>query len=307
MASKTLTEMQKDLICKICDHPARPWKKQWYRCLNLHQICQDCKGKNKKCSCGEPISKEYCKMTEKLLSDKSVKRMKLNCVNMKNGCQETFAENALENHESECIYRSVPCPTVALHPNPPCGGKVIFHTMLQHYENHSLGSYSRPLKTKIIMKMNDVIISGKDCYRNPHQFELGNYTFLLSEMTNKKVVYMWVYILGSPNDAKHFSFTLKLYGKTEKSELSFKGEVAAIDDSFRAIWRSGKCFSILHSALINQFVDEDREYAYSLEIRNLKEEAQDGNYESGVSISNNDDDLTDFRPKSSKKKIKKEK
>jgi len=87
--------------------------------------------------------------------------------------------------------------------------------------------------------------------------------------------------------------------------LSFKGEVAAIDESFRAIWRSGKCFSILHSALINQFVDEDREYAYSLEIRNLKEEAQDGNYESGVS--DNDDDLTDFRPKSSKKKIKKEK
>ena len=107
MASKTLTEMQKDLICKICDHPARPWKKQWYRCLNLHQICQDCKGKNKKCSCGEPISKEYCKMTEKLLSDKSVKRMKLNCVNMKNGCQETFDENALENHESECIYSAV--------------------------------------------------------------------------------------------------------------------------------------------------------------------------------------------------------
>ena len=54
-------------------------------------------------------------------------------------------------------------------------------------------------------------------------------------------------------------------------------------------------------------MDENRKYAYSLEIRNLKEEAQDGNYESGVSISNNDDDLTDFRPKSSKKKIKKEK
>ena len=37
-----------------------------------------------------------------------------------------------------------------------------------------------------------------------------------------------------------------------------------------------------------QFVDENRKFEYSLEIRNLKEEVKDENYESGISDDDED-------------------
>ena len=70
--------------------------------------------------------------------------------------------------------------------------------------------------------------------------------------------------------------------------MSFEGKVAAIDESFDTLFEAGKCFAIPHKALIAQLVDEDNEYEYSLEIKNLKEEVKDENYESG--ISDNDED-----------------
>ena len=87
-------------------------------------------------------------------------------------------------------------------------------------------------------------------------------------------------LLGSPIEANHLSYTLKFIGP--KTTLStFEGQVAAIDETFENLSSAEKCFGIPH----DQFVDEDRKYKYSLEIRNLKEEAKDENYESGVSDS----------------------
>ena len=43
---------------------------------------------------------------------------------------------------------------------------------------------------------------------------------------------------------------------------------------------------------VAQFLDEENAYEYSLEIRNLKEEAKDENYESG--ISDNDEDSKEW-------------
>ena len=104
--NKTVTEIRNDVVYQVSEDPARPGNRQGYRCMKLHQICQDCKEKKKKCSCGDPILTEYCRQTEKLLS---VMGLKFKCVNTKNGCQETFLENALEGHEFECIFRQVSC------------------------------------------------------------------------------------------------------------------------------------------------------------------------------------------------------
>ena len=92
-------------------------------------------------------------------------------------------------------------------------------------------------------------------------------------------------MLGSPNEAKHFSYTLKLFGP--KTTLTIDGKVAAIDESFDTLSAS-KCFAYPHKTFITQFLDEENEFELSLEIRNLKEEVKDENYESG--ISDNDED-----------------
>ena len=132
-SSKTMEEIRNELICQICESRLRPGKSQWYRCLNLHLICQDCKAKWEFCDCEEPISKVYCKIFEKLLN---VKGLKFNCANTKHGCQQAFLESALEDHESECIYRLLQCPVVAVKAGKImnlCSRTFPFKNTLDHY------------------------------------------------------------------------------------------------------------------------------------------------------------------------------
>ena len=278
-----LEDLRNDLVCQMCQNHARPGKRQWYRCLKLHQICQDCKVitddlvefDRYKCSCGEPISKEYCKMTEKWLSSPG---LKFNCGNAKNGCQETHSENALLEHESECIYRFVPCPFKAL--NNWCKKRVTYQKVIQHYEKRH--NILKELKAPVAW--NELAMSGRKGFFRPVKISFSNRMFLLCSKTDSLIHYQWVYLLGSPNEAKHFSYTLKFNGL---DTITFQGRVASIDESFQTI--SGKCFAIPHKNFKNQIVDENSNYEYSLNIRNLKEEAKDENYESGISDNDGDD------------------
>ena len=279
-SSKTVTEIRSDLVCQMCK---RPGKKRWYRCMELHYVCEECKMKNKKCSCDEPISNKYDKNTEKMLNALG---MKYNCANTNNGCQEVLVESALEDHELECIYRVVPCVNIAL--LGKCKGNMTFREVIQHYEDHE-----NVILTELDLKIKHSVswadkrsLSAKNCYFHPYKLTLKNQTFLFAEKTEEKVVYKWIYIVGSPKDAKHFSFTLNIYGKN--AELSFKGKVAAIDESFDTLSEAGKCFAYPFKIFVAQFLDEENKFEFSLEIRNLKEEVQDENYESG--ISDNDED-----------------
>ena len=287
-----MTEIRNNLVCAICEDPLRPGKRQWYRCMKLHQICQDCKAKNEKCSCDQPISLEYCKQTEMLLSVNDLK-LEFKCVNTKNGCRETFTESALEDHETKCIHRIVPCVKSGY----PCDteNEITFQNIIQHYEKEHMDNEKieeQELNTKIELKMDELDLSGVDCYIDPIMFVFDNQPFLLTGNTTDDVLYRWVYMLGSPNDARHYAFILKLFGQSTK--ISFEGKVSAIDETFETLKNeAGRCFAIPHENYIAQFLDEncdedDRKYEYSLEIRNLKEEAKDENIESGISDDDED-------------------
>ena len=260
-----LTEVRKELICKICGNPARPGKKYWYRCMNLHQICQDCKAKIEidKCACGQPISFDYCKMTEKLLS---VKRLKLNCINTKNGCQEVLADTALDEHEIECIYRVVPCLTFnAGILTRKCNATILFREVIDHYERHvQRNLLEGVLNARGSQKCNDIALSGQDCFKNPIKFTLNNHTFLLAQKTVDKVIYSWVYIYGSVKEAQHFSYTLKLFGS--KATTIFEGKVAAIDETFGDLCDAGKCYGVPYK-LFESELDKNRGFTFSLMIR----------------------------------------
>ena len=224
-------------------------------------------------------------MTEEWLN---VKGMKFNCVNTKNGCQETHFENALENHESECIYRMVPCP-FEICEIEECDGKVIFQNVIQHIlDEHWDDDTPKNWHCKILSKEIFEIFGG-DNEVFLSKFSLNNQTFLLAEFKRDEILYFWLWMLGSPMEAKHFSYTLTFFGQS--SELSFKGKVASIDESFETLSDAGKYFSIPKKQFCAQFLDDDDEddiFEYSLEIKNLKEEVKDDNYESGISDNEED-------------------
>ena len=89
--------LHEELKCFICDNGAMAGKHHWYKCMEGHMICQDCKEvkEKKNCSCAELIPPEHCKVIESLLN---VKTMKFKCENLARGCQES-----LDKENMTCI------------------------------------------------------------------------------------------------------------------------------------------------------------------------------------------------------------
>ena len=284
---KAVSKMRTDIVCQICENGPRPGKTLWYRCSKLHPICFDCRGK-KKCSCGELISKEHCQIIENLLNVKGLK-FQFSCKNKKNGCQDTFSESALEEHECGCIYREVPCPFTALYQE--CNAKVLAKNVIQHFEETHKKMDSSIFEKKLprIIKFGPNGCQGIDGHYTPFSFEIEGRSFILVGKIKDKIHHRWVYIIGSPEEAKHFSFVFKLFGKNNPSVSNiFEANVSAIDESFDTLMDAGKCFSIPHRSFMAQFVDSDGRHEFSLDIKNLKEEVKDENYESGISDTDED-------------------
>ena len=96
-------------------------------------------------------------------------------------------------------------------------------------------------------------------------------------------------MLGSPTEAKNFSYTFEYLDNEEsKSSLVYTGQVLPIDDAWRGPMtvKHFKGLTISHHHLKSQFL-VDNKLNFKVKIRNLKEEAKDENVESG--ISDNDD------------------
>ena len=282
-SSKTMMEIRDDLICEVCEGHARPGKSQWYRCSKLHLICLDCKTSNKNCSCGKPMSEEHCKIIEKLLS---VKGLKFNCVNTKHGCRKVLLESALEDHEPECTYRLVPDPFfkvvngVIKRASTDC---TAFKNMLYEYRNTQTircpNQYKRLEKVKLSSNEDTSPYFTQGAYGI--EVEYDGKTFICECICFSGTVYFWVYCFGSPNEAKYYSVTLEFFGA--KTSTVFKGQVVPVGEFFDDFVNAGKSFSINQESFMAQFVNENRQFEYSLEIKNLKKEIKDENYESGIS------------------------
>ena len=286
-SSKTMEEIRKDLICQICEGRPRPGKSQWYRCLNLHLICQDCKAECRKCDCDEPISKVFCTIFDKLLN---VKDLKFDCTNTKHGCQQAFLESALEDHESECIYKTLQCSVIRARNGKVerhCKEEFLFKDALEHYKVHdpNLAKCSNKYRRVETMRDGEKPEEIDGFYftitKGAIEIEYDGETFMYESFCFNGNVYFWVYFFGSPNEAKHFSVTMEFYGA--KTTQIFKGQVVPIEEFFDDFVDAGKCFAIPKQVFMAQFVNEDRQFEYSLEIKNLKKELKDENCESGIS------------------------
>ena len=255
---ETVTEMRDNLVCQICESRPRPGRTQWFRCLNLHQICQDCRAKGTNCCCGQPISRDHCQMTEKLLN---TKRMKLNCKNTKYGCRQVLADYILEDHESECIYRPVYAFFCSI------GSPFTCKDFIERTKEWPEGIYP----SKQMLNLEDL-----KAYENGqgqgHRFQFESKTFIFVNMFSGPQMHAFLYIVGSPNEAKKYSYTLKYFGS--KSSITYVGQVAAIDESFGTVISTYKYLGISRMAL-RQFINVDGKIEYSLEVKNSMEEIKD--------------------------------
>ena len=130
VSKEVFTNLAQQLVCHKCQRSPILGEPRWYRCQKLHQICQNCKEVNRelKCLCTQPILKDFCSMTEALLTMKS---MQFKCKNDIHGCQAVLETEAMTQHEPECIYRLVTCPKTS------CKFKVPLESLFEHMESNN--------------------------------------------------------------------------------------------------------------------------------------------------------------------------
>ena len=240
-SSKTMEEIRNDLICQICEGRPRPGKSQWYRCGNLHFICQNCKATKHKCACEKRISKVCCQIIEKLLN---VKGLKFNCTNTKHGCQQAFLESALDDHESECIYRLLQCPVVAHDDNESiaraCEESFAFKNAFDHYKQHDEDLIKCPNKFRRVEQTEKTLHFFFTKRANGIEIEYDGKIFVNECICLNGIVYYWVYFFGTPNEAKHYS--------TERKQPTF----------LKVKWSPLKNFFMTLSKLASAFQSLDK-------------------------------------------------
>merc|ERR1712062_98381 len=285
-----------ELKCQICGSRVKAGKHHWYKCAKYHLVCQDCKevkGRTS-CSCTRYIPDVYCKVIEALLN---ADKAQFKCENHTRGCQENMEKEDMIFHQSECIYRLVKCPY------HKCELEVPFYELLEHMKAPIIRGTICFGKTTTIALRQKCFVSAmaikkatfgkkvkefnslKNAQPLPERVDIENKTFFISFKVQDGAFYHWIHFVGSPHEAKNFSYTLEYFEKeSEEIACSQTSKVFSIDETADSIIENGKCFGLpskYFSAKIT-FKNISR-FDFNYEIRNLKEEAKDDNVESGVS------------------------
>ena len=274
-----LNQILNDLKCEICKGGPKAGKPRWYKCLQFHDICQDCKETdgNLTCStCHSDIPNKRCKFRESILKMRSVR---FKCSNQARGCNEYLEKKEMKAHETECIYRLVQCP------NAFCMKKIVLGQLMSHLDfKRKIKSIKYGEKTTLYFPVYQNIFKNGNFSSYPLPLECNGIIFLGMCQESKGTFYQWVQMIGSVHEAENFNYTFEYDAKDKfQSKLSYTGKMLSIDSGL------GHCFTTNYKALKSQFMNEDEEIIHTITIRNLKEETarNEANEESGTS----DDDI----------------
>ena len=266
--NEALGEIVDDLICKICKGFPKPGQPRWYKCSDLHYICQFCVESRKvdKCKCKKKISKKADKVAETLLK---LTTLKFKC----QFCKGSFTSGAITSHEIECTHRLVMCPSVKC--DDTCGKMIKLQDVLPHYDSAHGKIFEMISGSNRQASYYSLSSNGKDFYRYARKIEAFGKVFLSLATTKDGIMYDWVQLLGLPSEANEFVFSLEYKGP--ESTLAFFGKVASIDETFNSIISRGKCSTISSEAFKTQFMVNNREkktieYSYTVTIKKLDEE-----------------------------------
>ena len=267
---ETVDEIVQDLVCHVCQGFPKPGQPRWYKCSDLHYVCQFCVEFKKvdKCSCGKKISKNPDKVFETILK---MKTMKFKC----QYCHGGFTSDSLFFHETECTQRYVLCPFV--HNEGGCNSMVKLQNVLTHYELAHRAFMEGENGSARKATYSGTVSTIPAIYRYARKIEAFGKVFLNSAVVRNGILHDYVQLLGSPTEAKDFVFSVEYIGA--KCTNAFFGEVSSIDETFDSIISSSKCSTIGFEAFKNQFIKDDLEeneckYSYTITIKKLEEETQ---------------------------------
>ena len=201
------------------------------------------------------------------------------CSNKDKGCQEILMKEEMISHDQECVYRPINCPDLK------CTEKVTYHGLLDHFtEVHKDYISMDALKKKKFLITCKIGVNLKPTeLLPPTRITAFDRTFFEVGIIKDQFMLRWIYILGDPNVAKNFSYTVRV--KKENIEMSFSRKVQSLSEHYNDITGTYQAF-VMPVATVKELLDDTNNIVFEYKIRNLKEEAKDEDVESGISDDN---------------------
>jgi hypothetical protein len=198
-----------------------------------------------------------------------------------NGCQVFIILKELEVHEVDCVYRNINCPFV------DCKSQdVSFIGLGEHLEaNHGNLKKIGKARSKDSIPMLDqqppvVWIPQELAFRNRSFFtEVHRDAALKSR-------HFWIYFHGTPEEAVHYSYRIKIIGGNGKEHM-FKGNVYSLDETKKAIIANEDVVVVFDGQV--KRLEVDGQINFEITLYSDKEEIKDEDVESGISDDEEDD------------------
>ena len=117
----------------------------------------------------------------------------------------------------------------------------------------------------VTVRITDEMKEAKSLVLFPAKIEAYGKVFIRSAVTRDGIFYEWVTLIGSPLEAKEFTFRLDYKGS--KSVFVYFGRVASMDETLDSIITSGKCSCIGFEPFKNQFMKENTSHSSRVTIK----------------------------------------
>ena len=242
-----------------------------------HQLCEICK---ELCSCGSLVGKNPNPVAHQILKD-----LPMYCPNYGTGCRGNFGRpEDLEDHQPACIYRKVFCPCIYCNDD-----KIVFKDISDHLmKRHSKDFERAKASTSTVL-----LTETKKCVFNLPELDIGyswiprkvelvdKYDLFVVGKVVNSILYAWIYIVGSPIEARNYSYTISVTDKSGNKFAFYGQAVKPLDEGPNDVIAKQAVFMI-GTEVIKNSKDENDKLSVEVTINDLKEEAKDSNDESGV-------------------------
>lgn len=115
------------------------------------------------------------------------------------------------------------------------------------------------------------------------RFPIFNRNFFEVGVVENGHVYRWICAHMDPEEAEHFQFRYVLENEEKGSKFEFTGKVHSLAQDPDKIIEDQENVFITGLKAVQKVATEENMVSYTIEIRNLKEEAKDPDLESGIS------------------------
>ena len=261
-----LLNMADVIQCFVCKMPPSTLTIQYLRCTTSkqHLICSLCRTAGKFC-CTYASYYETSALIAKLMKEIGL----VICRNKNNGCQEVKSHDEMIEHEEECQFRLVHCVESF------CNQKIVFLDYLSTYNKRHPFHTER---TGNLQKFS-LLLGENTFFPTTYVIKGLTFTFVHKILTKNQIVHFWCYFIGSPKEANHFQYELNIK-KDAENEIKFAGKVRSVNEDFKDFLESEDVFEMSLGMAKKYMKKSHLEYTFN--VRNLKEEAKDEDFESGI-------------------------